>query len=228
MITISVVHPSYGRPAQAFETYKEWLSLCVHPEDVEYLVGLDDNDPDLDQYRQLFGSESTTFGRAEINVGDSRNNVQATNRLATIMSPTSELIVSIADDMSPCPRWDVELMSRLVGVDNFNTVRFIGVSDGLHGYGSDLLYLIVNRAWYNRLGYLLCPEYDGVFADNDSHQVARKLNCIINAPELLFQHRHYTLGLSEVDATYARNNNPLGSERNLRVYNGRSARGFDL
>jgi hypothetical protein len=211
----------------AFQTYKEWMANCDHPEEVEYLVGVDDNDPDVDAYRQIFGTEMTSYGRMEVAVGDSRNNIQAINRIATSMSPTAELILGISDDQSPCPHWDTALLNLLVGVDNFKTPKFIGVSDGLRGYGN-LLYLLVNRAWYTRVGFMVCPEYDGVFADNDYHEISKRLNCIIDAPQLLFQHRHYTLGMSEFDATYAKNNNPQGSERNLAVYNARAARNFDV
>jgi hypothetical protein len=228
MIRIAMIHPSFGRPTMAFDVYLEWMANCDHPEEVEYLLGLDDNDPAVEEYRQKYSSRVTQFGRAFIAVGDSRNIVQATNGIAKLMSPTTELIVSMADDEAPCPHWDTELLRLLEGVDNFKTIKFIGVSDGIHLYGPALLYLIVNRAWYTRFGYLVYPEYDGVFADNDYHNVATRLGCIIDAPQLLFRHRHYIVGLSEPDATYARNNNRIGSQRNLKVFLARAERNFDL
>lgn len=228
MIRVSAIHPSFGRPEKAFHSYKEWMEKCAHPEDVEYIVGLDDNDPDVPLYKLMFNSEVSLFGRMEINVGDSRNIIAAVNRLATVISPSSELIVVAADDQFPCMCWDRELLSLLSGVDNFNVPKFIGVYDGVRGYNEALITLIVNRAWYTRLGYLLYPEYDGVFADNDMNEVAKKLDCIIHAPHLLFAHRHYSIGACEFDATYARNNNPQSRSRNEAIYFGRRSRGFDV
>lgn len=227
MIKVSVIHPSLWRPKQAFSTYQEWMVAAEKPEEIEYLVGLDDNDPNVEEYKTLFGGE-TKFGRVEVNVGDSRNPVATVNRSASILSPTSELIVVVADDMATIPRWDKELLALLEGVDNFSNPKFIGVSDGLQSYDKLLVYLIVNKAWYNKFGYLLYPEYDGVYADNDANAVARRLDCIIDAPQLLFQHRHYLIGLSPFDDTYAKVNNPESYKRNWPIYEKRIARNFDL
>lgn len=228
MIRVAVVHPSFGRPNKAFQAYRTWASECVHPEETEYLLGVDDNDPDVPAYIQLFNSELPMFSRVSIIVGPSRDVISAINGVAKTLSPTVELIVAAADDQFPCSRWDDALLETLTGVDNFTTPKFIGVSDGVRGYGEVLITLIVNRAWYTRLGYLLYPEYDGVFADNDMHETAKRLNCIVDAPHLLFRHLHYSTSDCEFDATYARNNNPAGRVRNLEVYTRRAERNFDL
>ncbi len=229
MIKTAVIHPSYGRPVMAFNTYNEWLNAADHPEEAEYIIGMDDNDPSISQYQSRFAiTTSPAFARTEINIGPSRSGVAAVNRMATVLSPTTELIVTGGDDMSPCPHWDTELMNLLKGVDNFNDPKFLSVSDGLRGYGVVYVYLIVNRAWYNKLGYMLWPEYDGMFADNDMMAVANILNAVIHAPQLTFQHRHYSLGLTPFDATYARNNNQVNWDKNHQVYIRRSQRHFDL
>lgn len=227
MINVAVLHPSFGRPYKAVDAYVKWMAQCDKPERVEYLVGLDDNDPSVEEYRSAFGSVHNFCGRLEVNVGPSRNVPAAMNRLATRLSDTTELIVATADDQTPCPSWDTELLALLAGNDNFVTPRYIGVSDGVHAYGPILVF-IVNRAWYTRLGYLLCPEYDGLCVDNDCREVATRLNAIIHAPYLLFQHHHYSTGACEFDATYARNNNPKSLLRNSEIYDRRAGRNFDL
>lgn len=233
VIKVACVHPSYGRPRQAIDTVLKWLEQAEHAYQVEYLLCVDDNDPDLQEYQALLEQAHTKqklllFGRFVLNVSPSRNVVQAINAGGKLLSSTTELIVGTADDMDSISNWDTQLLSQLIGVDNFNTPKLIGVSDGLRGYGEVMVYLIVNRAWYTRLGYLICPEYDGVFADNDMHQVALRLNALVNAPHLVFQHRHYIIGLNPMDATYARNNNQAGWDRNHAVYQGRAGRNFDL
>lgn len=227
MIKVSIIHPSLWRPKQAFSTCQEWMEAAGKPEEVEFILGVEDNDPNIEEYKALFGVE-TKFGRVEIDVGNTRNPVSAMNRAVRILSPTSELIMVIAEDVATIPQWDIELLSLLDGVDNFSEPRFIGVSDGLQVYGKPFVYLIVNKAWYNKFGYLVYPEYDGVYGDTDMGEVARRLDCIINAPQLLFQHRHYTLGLSPFDKTYERMNSAEGYARNWQVYEKRIARNFDL
>jgi hypothetical protein len=203
------------------------MEFAEKPEEVEYLIGVDDNDPDADEYKRLFSTLSK-YGRVVVNVSDSRCNVEALNRLGPLMSPTTELIVGIEDDHGTCPYWDTELFKMLEGVDNFKDIRFIGVSDGMRAYGNDLLYFTVNRAWYARFGWFVYPEYTGWFADNDFHRVAERLNCIVHAPHLVFQHRHHTLGLTPFDSTYARTDNPKSRGLNLDIYDARAARNFDI
>jgi hypothetical protein len=227
MIRAAIVHPSFGRPQQAYDMACEWMQATDNPEEVEYLIGLDDNDPTVELYQLLFGAGTGGFGRFEISVGGSRNAVEAINRLGTLLSSTTELIVCHADDQAPCAHWDTELFNVLAGVDNFNDVRFIGVDDGLQPYGA-FLNLTVNRAWHTRFGYLLYPEYNGVFADDDMRGIAQQLNAIIHAPHLVFQHRHYTLGVTPMDATYDRINDPAACARNEDIYMARRSRNFDV
>ena len=227
MIKVAIVHPSFGRPQQAFDVSQDWMNAANKPEEVEYLIGLDDNDPTIEEYKRLF-SAPTKFGRVEVNVGDSRCSVAAMNRLGTIMSPTTELIIGGADDHAPCEKWDYILFDLLAGIDCFNTIKFIGISDGLREYGVLLCYLVVTRAWYTKFNYFIYPEYDGMFADNDMQGVAERLNCIIHAPQITFQHRHFSIKLSPFDATYARTNNTENWNRNYELYKKRSARNFDL
>ena len=227
MIKVSIIHPSLWRPKQAFSAYQEWMEAADKPKEVEYIISLDDNDPSIEEYQALFSGD-TKFGRVVVDVGDSRNSNMAVNRAATILSATSELIVVVAEDMATIPQWDRELLALLEGVDNFTEPKFIGVSDGLQRYGVPFVYLMVNRAWHNRLGYMIYPEYDGVYGDTDMGEVARILDCIIEAPQLLFQHRHYSLGMTPFDETYAKMNDPESYKRNWPIYEGRVARNFDL
>ena len=227
MIKIAVVHPSFGRPSAAFQMYRMCMERCDHPEQIEYLVGLDDNDLDVAAYRCIFSTEISLFGRLMIDAGESRTNIQAINRLATRLSPTTELIVAGEDDREYPLHWDTSLLSLLEGVDNFNTPRLIGVSDGLREYGT-IMQLIVNRGWYARLGYLLCPEYTGLVADLDFNEVATRLGCIIHAPQLLFLHKHYCDGHTAIDATYLRNNNERDKTLNEDIFYDRKIRNFDV
>jgi len=227
MIRISVVHPSFGRHAMAFHRYREWMLHCDHPEYVEYLVGLDDDDPEVVNYQQMFAKDPTLFGRLEINVGDSRGVIGAVNRVAAVLSPMSALIIAVSDDLSPCPHWDTELLDLIAGVDPMQTIRFIGIQDG-RLTDEDFQHLFVTRAWYTRFGYLLCPEYVHFGADNDANYVAHALDAIIPASKLMFRHLHYDRGLSAYDATYARHRTPEAYSKASDILHARMARNFDL
>jgi hypothetical protein len=74
----------------------------------------------------------------------------------------------------------------------------------------------------------MCPEYDGTYSDADAFEVVQRLGIIIHAPEILFQHRHYTLGMTPLDSTYMKHNDPAANERNMQVFIQRAKRNFDL
>lgn len=229
MIKIALIHPSYKRYQMALGIFKEWVSAADHPEQVEYLVGLDENDTTAAQYNGLHDTEEAKkLGRLQISVGDSTSSVTASLRCCKLISDTTELLFQISDDTAPIPHWDTVLLDLLKDVDNFKEIKAIAVADGYWAFGTVFVHPIINRALYNKLGYLVYPEYTSMFADNDFTGVCRKLGCFIEAPQLTFQHRHYTKGLNAFDETYARRNNDGEFKYNERIYNERVARGFDL
>jgi hypothetical protein len=228
-IKISLLHMSRQRPDLAYKCFEEWLSKSYDINTFEYILALDEDDPTLEQYEKLFKTEGSS--QLKLVITDSHNCVQAINNAAKEIAPTSELLISVSDDMGCFENWDIEIMKCLTGKDNFKDPVFIGVCDGIREYGVVLVYYIANRAYYNKFGYVLYPEYDGVFADNDMHQMAYASGFLIHAPHLLFQHRHWTTGLTKKDELSNKNDfngNPQGWSRNQHIYQERAKRNFDL
>lgn len=228
MIKITLLHPSRWRADLAHNAFNEWVNNARYPEEIQYVLSLDDNDETIAEYENKFSAEDRArVGLFVFNVSPSRNIVQAVNSAATFMESTSEIFAIVSDDVSAPLGWDVLLKNKLAGVDNFNTPKYIGVDDGLQSFGTFFIY-IANRAYYNRLGYVLYPEYDGVFADNDNACVAYALGAVVPAPELVFKHNHYSKGAISFDRTYAKHNTHDGLERNGAIFNARRSRNFDL
>jgi len=228
-LKIALIHISRQRPQIAFDCFNEWLTKCSDSSQIQYILCLDDDDPTLQEYERLFEHDESS--NLVLNITESRNGVTALNNGATRIVDTVELLISLSDDTGCFKNWDIELFKLLEGIDNFKEPKFIGVSDGLRGYGAVLVHYIANRAYYDKLKYMLYPEYDGVFADNDMDCIARRLNCVIDAPQLVFQHKHWTLGLSKKDKISEKNDfttNPNGWRRNEEIFKKRFQRNFDL
>lgn len=229
MIKIALLHISRQRAGLAIDCFKEWMGNCANPKEIEYILGVDDDDPNLRQYETLFSDvDRLTCESFIFNVTDSRNGVQALNNAAKEISDTTEVIISVSDDMGCFKNWDLEVLKLLEDVDNFKEPKFIGVSDGLNPYGGTFVFYLSNRAHYDRFGWVLCPEYDGMWADNDMTQLAKKTGALIDAPHLLFQHKHYSLGLSPYDQIYEKTNNPREFKKNEQIFLDRQKRNFDL
>ena len=204
----------------------EWLDAADHPEEIEYLFALDESDTHYQEYLRIIPTE-TKYAHVKIHSQPARNVVQAGNMIVKKISSTAEIVVSVHDDLAPCPHWDTELFNLLAGVDNFNTPRMILVSDGIHQFEKSII-LFFNRAWITRSEYLVHPEYTGCFCDNEALDTARILGALIEAPHLVFMHRHYSVGLAEYDATYDSHNNNADYFKNKKIYEARKARNFDL
>jgi len=223
---ISLLHTTRGRPILAFKAFDEWISLADNPSEIEYIMALDDDDPTIPIYEEeLAKIDQSRVGRFVFHVEGTRSIVEAFNKVALLMSDTSELIIGISDDMGSSKSWDTILLDILKPYDNFKDPKFIGVHDGIFG---SMLYLIINKAWFKRVGHILYPEYTGCYADDDMRETARRLNSIIEAPHILFEHRHPIVGKSVNDATYMRHSTPESIAQNLAIYEKRAARNFDI
>lgn len=189
----SLIHPSRQRLARAEAAIEEWTSHAGGRHTREYLLSVDEDDPDLPGYRALAARRAV-----RLVVGVNRSLVDAVNRAAEMAG--GDLLIVVSDDFG-CPAgWD----DALAEVAGGRLDVAIQVHDG--NSAEKMTLPIVGRALYERLGYVYFPGYFSMFADDDLGSVARSLGALVEAPHLLFPHRHYSFGLAESDPTYARQN----------------------
>lgn len=213
----------------AYDCFCDWVGCASNPSEIEYIIGVDENDPSCSLYTDKFlNLKNNDIGGYLIDIGNSTNAIQAVNRIAHKISPKSEILVEVCDDIASFPYWDSLLFECLKGIDNFSDPKMIGTWDGLRGYGELFTQPIMNRACYNRLGFFLYPEYTSVWSDNDFTEVAKLTGFLVNAPHILFNHKHYSKGVTPLDDTYTRRNNALEAKYNRNIFLEREKRGFDL
>lgn len=200
---ISVIHPSRGRPISAYATACKWKYFADN--EIEYILSLDNDDPELSQYKELFDEFGIgAFGMSN----DNKSAIEAINRAAKISS--GNLIIVISDDFD-CPKsWDTLLISAIHGdaeklamyVD-MRTDFIVKTQDGLQ---KTLITLpIMDREYYNRFGYIYHPDYLHMHCDEEMTIVGHMLGRVINV-DLLFAHNHYTTGKMQMDAINVKNN----------------------
>ncbi len=229
MIKIAIIHPSYERSRQTINSFLRWQDAADHPEQVEYFIALDLVDSTKFSYFEVFSRlSSVKIGRLVIDIGDSTDCVKAGYRVSKNISITTELLYQNSDDVYPCEHWYTLLLDTLKEVDNFTTPKAIAVNDGFWNTPTSFVYAIANRALYNKLGYLIYPEYSSMYSDNDFTEVCNRLNCTVHAPHICFLHKHFSKGGTPFDNTYARRNNQTELTNGLRILNARRQRNFDL
>lgn len=209
MRKISIIHPSRGRPHQAFLTRLNWLEKADSV--FEYILSLDEDDECIEQYKYRLPKYVTLL------VGRNKSAIEAINNAALVC--TGDLILTISDDFNTPWHWDTFLKSELNGLSDI----LVKTRDGIQ---KTLITLpIMDRIYYKRFGYIYNPSYKHLFADTEMTVVGHYLGRIINS-NLIFQHLHYSTGLSPYDDINKKND--LTNEQGEKLYNERMKINFGI
>lgn len=194
---ITLLHPSRGRAEKAKATLDFWIKNASGKIFVEHILSLDDDDPEIEKYKELF---SNLKGSAGI-VGANTCVVEATNSAAEISK--GDVLIYLSDDFK-CPKdWDL-LISKYFIKDS-GVPQLLKVDDCLQKFNVPVLTIpIMNSALYKNLGYFWHPGYRSMFVDEDLFWVCKNNNWLTEAEELKFPHEHCTIGKAVRDETYIR------------------------
>lgn len=210
--TISLIHPSRGRPQKAKETYEYWMQNASGTINIEHILSLDFSDPSKSDYHRF--DKMTTDHNDCV--------VEATNQAAQIA--TGDILIYLSDDFK-CPKdWDLLIVEKFKDVQE---PMLLKVDDVLQRFEADVLTIpIMNRELYKRLGYFWNPLYKSMFVDQDLFWVCANSNWITFAPELKFPHEHYSNGKAKIDPTYTRSD--LNWNQGKEIYTKRKMEGFKI
>jgi len=191
---ISLLHATRGRAQQAIETRALWLERAADPDAIEHIFGLDPDDhegPALGGFRHII--QDTSAGGP----------CGAWSIAATVAA--GEVFVQVSDDMMPPQGWDRAILDAL-GVTTVPAV--LRVSDG-HRTDGLIVLAIVTRAWWKQEGHLFHPAFFSMFSDNWLTERATAAGAIIEAPHLVFEHRHPVFTGEPMHPTTANSNSLL-------------------
>lgn len=206
---ISIIHPSRGRHIQSVRTTTKWLEMSNNPENIEIIVCVDADDPQLQYYIDLY--------IVPILIRNNKSSVEAINFGAT--GARGDILMVVGDDQDCFEGWDVAILKEVEGKNDW----ILKTHDGIQKW--IITMPIMDRAYYNRFHYIYHPSYKHLFCDTELTCVAditgRKLTS-----NLTFPHNHYSIGKSPIDEIYRRNDaTNSGGER---VFIERYKRNFDL
>lgn len=229
----SILHPS-ARPDKWRAVYDDWMKRCGDPSKVEYILCADERWGFDGRAPKIQGHAPFENLRVVWNNGR-RCYVDAVNTAAK--AATGQILIVIADDQFACEEWDKQLTSVLQEFEWAHSQTLASVpsefvmevSTGTPGEHERGIFVmpIVSRARYERLGYLFCPEYESMYADNDLCSHARQDGVVIDARKLMFPHRHYLFTPEvEADEAYREQNRREAFKIGARIFEARRACGF--
>lgn len=204
MKDLLVITPSRGRPGRLGKMLDACLELATADTDVA--VGIDDNDDDLDGYREAAANHRE---RIRWFYGPRAGLGEWTNRLAVRYArpgdgdgdrPRYRAFASFGDDHLPRTRgWDERLLAAI------DQMGGTGIA-----YGDDLFMgqnlptaPVVSADIVAALGWMCEPSLHHMYVDNVWADLGRGADCLAYVPDVVIEHVHFRAGKTPVDQVYA-------------------------
>jgi hypothetical protein len=203
-----------------------WWERAKHPQSVEYIVVVNEDDPgSLPPAGLEPGFGNTQIVIPEVSTSPAAWNVGANHA-------TGKLLIQGSDDFYPPQDWDELLLKRVEQNGTLDDPMFLAVSDG---YRKDGLcpMAIMTRARRDAEGFFLWPGYVSLFSDDEVTLRAKRAHrdgeCkFIEARDLVFRHEHHSHNPSVPhDLTYAKQNAPEAYTQGLRLFKERNPRALE-
>ncbi|GHE27201.1 hypothetical protein GCM10017673_31620 [Streptosporangium violaceochromogenes] len=205
--SLSLLCPTRGRVRNVRDFLTSVRRTAVAPGRIEALFYVDDDDPDLAGYRDLFGRARRLFGeigRCELRVGEPVGVPAAWNRLAE--AATGDLLLMANDDQLYVDRgWDVAVDSRVGELTRLcpDGVLCLYFDAGQYPEGG-CDFPILSRTWYETVGYFTPTIFQQWEVERWLFDIAERLGRLYPVPGVLVEHRHYQDYKAPFDATYQR------------------------
>lgn len=214
----------------AYEAFTEWMGKSSGNHSIEYILSLDDDEPQLDCYKKQFAEYPI-----KMLIGKNRSMVDAINTAAE--KSTGNVIIVVSDDFGCPDEWD-----RILGkIELPNVYKYevtihpelndapefaIHINDTITTREQGVMTLpILSRSAYEKLGHIYNPVYFSMFADNELYDVCKMNGWLIHS-DLIFEHRHWVNGKNPRDETYNRENDTAVYNSGQKIYEARRAAGF--
>lgn len=187
---ISLLHPSRGRPEKASDTLGKWWEGYIRGHDFDHILSIDEDDPLKQKYFDLFPIGYTVI------VNKNKSAVDAINRAAEYA--TGEIFIVVSDDTNPLDGWVRKVIREVEG----KTDWILKTQDGIQNY--IITMPVMDRAYYERTGYIYHPDFQHLFCDTYLTCVADITGRKITS-NLLFKHNHYSVNGTPPDDLHKRN-----------------------
>ena len=188
-----VITPSRGRPDHLEAKIHETLSSAT--KDTQIAVGLDTDEPRMDEYLDLARTDGVFM-----EIGLRKSLSGWTNHIASkFMDRGYSHFASLGDDHRPrTVGWDALLM------------RSVSKTCGPgFAYGDDLAMgpnlptaVVVSTEIVRALGWFCLPCCQHYCVDNAWKDLGNGAGCLVYNPDVIIEHLHCSTGKSQVDQTY--------------------------
>jgi hypothetical protein len=245
---ISVIHPA-ARPAQLTSAVAAWYrkrsDMAGAALPLEYIVCC--HAEQAAEFARIAPAEAlrVQFAGCSLIVNSGPNHPTLNGRSSFVdnvncaaAASTGDVLVMATDDLEPPGSWDAliqqaieshpEMPRRTLRDGRQQTEAVVKCSNGdARSDARDLiLHPVMTRARYERQGWVFPPAYSGMYSDNELTIRAQIDGVVIEAPHIVFMHRHPDLGTAATDQIYRWQNSREEFTRGKETILARAALGF--
>ena len=195
MKTYSILTPSRNRPDRLQDFIQSVFLWAANPHNVEMLVYVDNDDPQLEAYKNIQHEHVT------IHIGEPISISKSWNILAA-MAKNSVFIMGNDDLLYRTSAWDIALDRELSVYQD--DIYCAWMEDKINGE-SHCAFPIVSRLWYETLGYFAPGVFHFGYNDTWVFDIAQRVDRCHFMPHIIAEHMHFSASKSSFDDTYARN-----------------------
>ena len=205
MADFIMIVPTRGRP-QAVRQLAEAFSVACTV-NTRLLIAVDDDDPDLEAYRERAEEARSVFANTELLVQSAPGCMAAALNMAArdVVQewPDAKAIGFMGDDHRP----------RTVGWDS-RYVNSLEVAPGIV-YGNDLIHgenlptqFAVSASIVKALGFMSPGDLRHMYIDNYWRDIGNLAGCLMYRGDVVVEHMHPVAAKGEYDEGYERVNAP--------------------
>ena len=213
---ISILIPTRERHVKFERFLESIIKNTLKKYRCEILVLIDLDDPEKDRYLDLIKS----YKACKINIKiyhDSLNTHAKRNNLLAQKS-TGDIIFPANDDMLfVTENWD-QLIDIEFSKNKKNYPLCVWVNSGNKYPYLFCHYPIVNRIWYQKLGYIGCELFNFWYLDTWICDLAKRSNLFIYSKKIKFKEYNAQAYQNEFDNTYLRNISNNKMEKDIEIW----------
>src|SRR5262249_24839746 len=138
-----------------------------------------------------------------------------------------EILLGIQDDLYPPQYWDTKVREAFAKAPFTLDQPFtMGFGTGSKHDGECAVAGACTRAFYDRMGYLLHPDYESIGADNELAEKAKREGIFVACPEIVLEHRSPSIETAEPDPIWQKYRRRQDWRRGAMTLERRRAAGF--
>jgi len=177
---------SRGRPARCAEMVESFLATRRGPACLWVYV----DEAEIDHYRDLMQTHNAADNGVMIVAGPYKTMIQVFNDFSK--APADYYHEVNDDHVFITPGWDLLLSAALRGRVGMAYPRLRHLPSSL----------MMSGELVRRLGYFAYPAFTHSFVDNFFVELGEAIGCMVEVPECIIEHRHWSFGMAPMDAVY--------------------------